>query len=131
MPRGRSRSVPSRRRKDRRREARIVDEIVVDAYGPEERALSWYYYLEEHLRFPFTAICVARRATSPLRVGEKVTITALAPEDDCGRDLIVLTKWNGRSFGAPLSQLEPHDVDAATAEAIADWNYWLAMGYQF
>jgi len=130
MPRGRSPSIP-KRREDRRREARIVNEIVVDAYGPDERALGWYYYLEARLRFPFEATCVKRRATSPLRVGEKVTIKRMAPEDDCGHDMIVLTEWNDRSFGVPLSQLEPRNVDAATAEAIADWQYWRSMGYQF
>ncbi|OQC08998.1 MAG: Calcium binding protein [Candidatus Cloacimonetes bacterium ADurb.Bin088] len=30
--------------------------IIVDAYGPEEQAMSWYYYLEEQLRFPFAAL---------------------------------------------------------------------------
>jgi hypothetical protein len=33
-------------RKDPVREHRIHEEAVVDAYGPEERAMSWYYYLE-------------------------------------------------------------------------------------
>lgn len=41
-------------------------EIIVDAYGPEEQALGWYYYLEGTLQFPFTAHCIARRAISPL-----------------------------------------------------------------
>jgi len=36
MPRSQS---PSRRREDPRREARIVNEIVVDAYGSNERAM--------------------------------------------------------------------------------------------
>jgi hypothetical protein len=29
------------------RENRIREEIIVDAYGPEEQAMGWYYYLEE------------------------------------------------------------------------------------
>jgi hypothetical protein len=29
-----------------KREARIIDEIIVDAHTNEERAMSWYYYLE-------------------------------------------------------------------------------------
>jgi hypothetical protein len=28
------------------RENRICEEIIVDAYGPEEQAMGWYYYLE-------------------------------------------------------------------------------------
>jgi hypothetical protein len=31
--------------KDEEREERITMEAVVDAYGPEEQAMGWYYYL--------------------------------------------------------------------------------------
>ncbi len=31
------------------RERRIAMEIVVDAYDEQERALGWYYYLEDKL----------------------------------------------------------------------------------
>lgn len=50
------------------REDRILSEIVVDAYGETERAMSWYYYLEEKLVFPFKARCCRVRSTSPLAV---------------------------------------------------------------
>jgi len=46
-------------------EDRIAMEIVVDAYGPEEQAMGWYYYLEEKLSFPFKAKCIEERAISP------------------------------------------------------------------
>jgi Calcium binding len=42
-------------RKNHGREERIENEIVVDAYGPEERAMGWYYYLEDKIHFPFQA----------------------------------------------------------------------------
>lgn len=116
---------------NRVRERRIEQQIVVDAYGPDERALGWYYYLENQLRFPFEANCMIRRATSPLKVGELVTVTGLAPEDDCGGEIIVFTRWQERPLGVPLSQIAPQHVDPATAEAIADWQYWTAMGYRF
>ena len=32
---------------------RIRDEFIVDAYGPEEQAMGWYYYLEDRLQFFF------------------------------------------------------------------------------
>jgi hypothetical protein len=41
-------------KRDAIRENRIHDEIIVDANGPEEQAMSWYYYLEGKLRFPST-----------------------------------------------------------------------------
>ncbi|MFZ1061286.1 MAG: calcium-binding protein [Candidatus Rokuibacteriota bacterium] len=39
-------------------------EIVVDAYDEQERAMGWYYYLQDQLRFPFTATCIAKRSIS-------------------------------------------------------------------
>lgn len=113
------------------REKRITDEIIVDAYGPEERAMSWYYYLEEKLKFPFKARCVASRSVSPLRKGEEVEVLAMAREDDCMREMFVLTRFAGRKLGVPLSQLEALKASRETREAVEDWQYWVAMGYEF
>ena len=38
------------------REKRITMEIIVDAYGPEEQAMGWYYYLEDTIEFAFSAV---------------------------------------------------------------------------
>jgi hypothetical protein len=116
---------------DPEREQRITDEIVVDAYGPEEQALGWYYHLESRLRFPFGAKCIRVRPTSPLRKKEEATVVRMAPEDDCMSDMLVIIEWCGRTLGVPLAQLEGVDVDEETAQAIADWHYWVARGYQF
>jgi len=114
-----------------RREARIEQEVVVDAYTSDERAMGWYYYLEGKLRFPFTATCIKRRATSPFKIGEPLSITGLAPEQDCMSEIIVITQYHGRPLGVPLAQLRPRKVDLATKQAIEDWHYWVAMGYQY
>src|SRR3974377_2036003 len=58
-----------RPQRDSAREERIHNEAIVDA-RPEEQAMSWYYYLESKIRFPFGARCVAESAVSPLRKGE-------------------------------------------------------------
>lgn len=92
--------------------------------------MGWYYYLEGKLRFPFRVRCARRRSTSPLRIGEIVSVTGMAPEDDCADDMIVLIRLDRRTFGVPLSQVEVYAVDAETAEAIADWHYWCTMKYE-
>jgi len=56
---------------DVEREERITMEIIVDAYGPEEQAMGWYYYLEDKIHFPFTAVCNEKRAILPLHVGDE------------------------------------------------------------
>lgn len=116
--------------RDEEREERITMEIIVDAYGADEQALGWYYYLEEHLTFPFRARCIEQRRTSPLRVGEEVRVVGMPPEDECEHDMVVLTDWEGRSLGVPLSILDGIDVDDRTRQAIDDWHYWIGQGYE-
>ncbi len=118
-------------KRDPTREDRIQNEAIVDAYGPEEQALGWYYYLENKIRFPFRARCTVTKAVSPLRKGEAVEVRRLAPEDSCRSDMLVLIRWKGRNVAVPLSQLTPLDADESTAEAIGDWHYWVAQGYCF
>jgi Calcium binding len=123
-------SKMSRSPRDEEREQRIAMEIVVDAYGPEEQAMGWYYSLEDRLRFPFTARCVAERVISPLRVGDEVEIVGMAPESECGHEMFVLIRWERGTLGVPLSQLVGVAVDEGTHQAIEDWRYWVAQGYE-
>ena len=118
-------------KRDRLREERIHNEVIVDAYGPEEQVLGWYYFLEDKLRFPFPARCISAIVVSPLRKGETVEVLRMAPEDACAGDMLVLIRWQGRNVAVPLSQLVAIDADESTLEAIGDWHYWLAQGYCF
>lgn len=122
---------PKRPALNRVREHRIEQEIVVDAYTPEERAMSWCYYLEQKLAFPFKARCVSLRAISPLKKGEEVEVVGMAKEEDCMAEMFVLIRFAGRKLGVPLSQLEVVKADPQTREAVEDWWYWLRMGYRF
>ena len=107
------------------------DVSVVDANGPEEQVMGWYYYLDDKIRFPFQAKCIMANVVSPLRKGESVQVQSMAPEDACSAEMLVLIRWQGRTMAVPLSQLAAVDPDDSTAEAIADWHYWVAQGYCF
>ena len=94
--------------------------------------MGWYYYLEEKLHFPFRARCVTERRISPLRKGDVVEIVGMAPETECEHEMFVETPWEKRKLAIPLSQLKPIAVkETATKEAIADWHYWVKLGYRF
>ena len=122
----------ARTKRDPEREERIMMEIVVDAHDEEERAMGWYYYLENQLQFPFTATCIARRAISPLRVKDEVEVIGMPDADECTHEMFVTTRWEGPSLAVPLSQLQPVPaVDDETIEAVNDWHYWFQMGYEF
>ena len=42
---------------DLEREERITMEIIVDAYGPEEQAMGWYYYLKPQGHYRIPVLC--------------------------------------------------------------------------
>src|SRR3954447_2495985 len=117
--------------RDEEREDRIADEIIVDAYEPEEQALGWYYYLEGKLQFPFRARCIAERAISFLRPGDEVEVIGMPSEDECEHEMFVTIRWDDRTIAVPLWQLTGANVDPLTEQAISDWHYWVNSGYDF
>ena len=117
---------------DAEREKRIDLDIVVDCYDEDERAMGWYYYLQEQLQMPFTATCIAKRAISPLRVKDEVEVIDMPPEDECAREMFVTIRWDKEGLAVPLAQLKPiAHTDEQTKQAVADWHYWVKMGYEF
>jgi len=109
-----------RPKRDPVREDRIYNEAIVDA-RPEEQAMSWYYYLEGKISFPFQARCVAANAVSPLRKGETVEVLRMAVADACEHDMFVQTvgwsgKWQSLSLNcAPSIQTNQPKKPSATA----------------
>jgi hypothetical protein len=120
-------SVPE----DEIREHRIVMEIIVDCYNEEERAMGWYYYLEDQIKFPFQARCLSKRNISPLKYGEVIMVIAMGPEEECDHEIFVEVEYQEESLSVPLSQLEGLEIDEVSSEAIKDWHYWVGRGYHF
>lgn len=117
--------------RDEVRENRIGEEAIVDAYGPEEQAMGWYYYLDDKISSPFKAKCVEKRLISPLEVGEAVEVLEMAPASECEHQMFVMVQWQGRKLGVPLAQVSVVKGDEATREAVEDWRYWTNRGYRF
>jgi hypothetical protein len=115
---------------DEEREERINMEIVVDANGPEEQAMGWYYYLADTMQFPFSARCIARRTISPLEPEDEVEVVGMAPEEECQHEMFVLIQRKSHPLAVPLMQLECIKVDEETHQAIEDWHYWVDRGYE-
>lgn len=119
--------------RSRDHERRIAMEVIVDAHDAQERAMGWYYYLEDRLQFPFTATCIAKRAISPLRVKDETEVIGMPGEDECSHEMFVSIRWDRKDgLAVPLSQLKPiGDSDEQTRQAVEDWHYWVRMGYEF
>jgi hypothetical protein len=124
--------VVKKLKRDPEREQRIMMEIVVDAHDEQERAMGWYYYLQDQLQVPFTAVCIAKRPISPLRVKDEVEVIGMPGEDECEREMFVTIRWEKEGLAVPLAQLKPiAATDEQTKQAVADWHYWVQMGYEF
>jgi Calcium binding len=122
----------AKQKHDPEREQRITMEIVVDAYDAQERAMGWYYYLQDQLQFPFTATCLVKRAISPLHVKDEVEVVGMPGEEECEHEMFVTIRWEKEGLAVPLSQLQPISVtDEQTKRAVEDWHYWVKMGYEF
>ena len=88
----------------RTREKRMSCKIFVVANRHMERAMRWYYFLDENLSFPFTATELLNGAISPLKKGEEMKIVAMARANDCLAEMFALIDLGGRRVGVPLAQ---------------------------
>ena len=61
-----------------------------------------------------------------LRVGDKVEVVGMAPEEECQHEMYVLIRGNA----GPLAQPEGVAVDEQTRQVIEDWQHWVAQGYE-
>jgi hypothetical protein len=110
-----------RPKRDPVREDRIYSEAIVDA-RPEEQAMSWYYYLEGKLTFPFRAWCVAANVVSPLQKDETIQVLRMATEDACEHDMFVQIRWqraevSGSSF--PTGSNQPGRIHQGSHRRLA------------
>jgi hypothetical protein len=62
-------------------------------HGPEERAISWYYDLDDKIPFRFQTKCIAPKVISPLRKGDTVEVRCMAQECAGSSDMLVLIRW--------------------------------------
>ena len=69
------------------REERITMEIVVDCYNEHEAWSGWWCYLEGKLSCQFVAECIRERRGSPLKIGERVTVTGMLDDDEAADSL--------------------------------------------
>jgi hypothetical protein len=120
-----------KRERDENREHRIEMEIIVDAYDEEEQAMGWYYYLDNTLNVPFKGKWLTKGRPSK---SEVVDVLEMSPEEDCQKEMFVEVLYKEGTaedvFSVPLSEIEPIEADDKTQEAIADWHYWVDMGYE-
>jgi Calcium binding len=117
---------------EKAREQQIQNEIIVDCYNESERFNGWYCYLEENLKFPFRALCIANAPVSPLKRGEQVEVIGIFDDErNQPGEIFVNVQWQRRQMAVPLRQLEGVGLSPQSGQVIADWHYWCSRGYLF
>lgn len=115
------------------REHRIARQVFIDVYEEAEAALSWYYYLQHRLQFPFKAHWIKNRHQESLTAREVVEVVGLSAEAECEQEMLINIRYREGDledeFAVALDHIMPIDADAATQEAIADWHYWVDMNH--
>ncbi len=121
--------------RDEKREHRIETEIIADADDKEDRAMGWYYYLDDSLNCPFLAKWKKKNRKTSTIEEKEVEVLSMSADDECLKDMFVDVVYPGGNdedvLSAKLSEIEAINADSETQEALADWQYWLARGYKF
>jgi Calcium binding len=106
-----------RPKRDPVREDRIHNEAIVDA-SPDEQAMSWYYYLESKISFPFHAKCLTTKVKPSRSCAwhrtESASTTCSSSSD--GR----VEPWPPRSLTSPLS-IQTNQPRKPLATGITGW----------
>lgn len=104
----------------------IDDEILVDCYDEDEVSMSWCYYMQKVLNFPFQAKAKLRKRAGGSAL-VPVSVVALAADEEGfrGKDFdldIQLGEYIVKIAYAALSHIK---ADEQTSEAFAIWKYWI------
>jgi Calcium binding len=120
--------IPTSFEPDPEREDRFYDEIMVDAYGDEEKLISWYYYLEEVLTFPFEAQISVKKPKEDTAKSVLVTVESMADVNLCSiynMWVQVQAKDSDLHFNVPMRDIVEAKAKRRTIEALTDWRYWI------
>ena len=104
---------------------KIEDEIIVDCHDEYEVSMSWYYFMEESLKFPFDAKAKLKKKDGSNRL-TAIQVTRLASdeegftENDFDLEILIGEYYNTIHY----SQLCQIKADDTTMEAFAIWDYW-------
>ncbi len=105
---------------------RLYDEILVDCKGEGEQNMSWFYYSQDELEFPFEANIELRKREGG-KILKKVNVLNLSSDDtnfDRNFDLKVEIELYDYIIEMPIAKLTDIEATENTIEIIEIWKYW-------
>lgn len=111
---------------------KINDEIIVDCYGDYEVNMSWYYFFEDTMEFPFEAETVMKDRNGKKQL-IKVDVLGMAEEDDFEELSEVLFEVNPKNaelvIEVGISKLKKIKGSKEIQEAFELWGFWKSENY--
>jgi len=105
----------------------LYNEILVDCKGEGEQNMSWYYYAQDKLRFPFSAyIELSKREGG--KILKKVNVIGLSSDDtdfNRGFELEVEVELDDYIIEVPTAKLIDIEASETTIKTIKIWKYWI------
>lgn len=108
-------------------EDRIYDEILVDCCDECEQNMSWYYYVQAELEYPFYAYIQIKKKNGT-QISKRVKVVDLVKDDSnftVNFDLKVNVEFDDYLIEVPLGNLHEVDASEETTEIINIWKYWI------
>ncbi len=105
---------------------RLHNEILVDCRDEYEQNMSWFYYAEEHIQFPFSADIRLKKSDGKEEI-KRIQVEKLTTDDsdfEHNFDLKIAVDVGGYLIEIPLSKLENIEAEEETIEIIDTWKYW-------
>jgi Calcium binding len=102
-----------------------LEALLSDCQNEWEQLTALEAFLEEHLNFPFRAVCDVppEQGSYGIVAGDRVMVLGLL-EADQRWGVMVRVRKGKRFFRCPLSRLLPKQLPALQKEAVNDYRAW-------
>lgn len=102
-----------------------LEALLANCNNEWEQLATLENYLEEHLQFPFQAVCDTAPEAGSLGISEGDRVTVLDfLEPDRQQGIMVRGKKRQRIYRCPLFRLRPFHANASQAQPLLDYRAW-------
>lgn len=108
-------------------ERRLYEEIIVDCRDEYEQRMSWFYFVQDEMCFPFEAKIELRKRGGG-KILKKVNVIDLSSDYTNSErifDLKVAVELEDYIIEIPLAKLIEANGTEETNEVIEIWEYWI------
>lgn len=107
---------------------KLHNEILVDCKDEYDQNMSWFYFVQDEITYPFIAYIEVRKKAVG-KVLKKVEVIGLSTDDsnfDKNFDLKVDVEFDEFILEIPLGKLKDIRASENTIETIETWKYWIS-----